>query len=469
MNSTITKGLSAGTLSGLTSADGVGGGVSPEVLARVSRTLQQRNTQAPKLNAAINNDRAKLSGLGQLQSALGGLQDVLKSLSGNGLSINASSSASKVVSATSSAQATNGTYAVQVTQLAQGQVLQSKTVKDKDLALASDVPSQIKIELGSVNNNSFVANAAVKAKSITISPTNSSLSGIASAINDANLGVSAKVVQSGQNFSLSLSTPTGTENTLRISVTGDSTVQRLLAYNPSGTKNLVETTSAQNAQLKVNGKDVTSQSNTVTNAVEGTTLKLISKGSSDIVIKQDNQQISKNINNLVSSYNSFNAKIRNLQQNELKNERAPNVVQDQFARSLRNASVLATDGSSLTLEKIGITAQKNGDLAVDDSKLQAAIAADPSAVAKLFTNSSSGLTESLVSQAKSLTDSGGTIGRDISAVTKDIANLTQKKESLSRALTLQANALVRQYSQQSSALPGFSDSGKTGTIFDILG
>ncbi len=469
MTTTISKGLASGTSNGLTSADGANGNVSPAVLARVSRTLQQRNTQAPKINAALNNDKAKLSGLGQLQSAIGSFQDVLKSLSGNGLSINASSSASKVVAATSSAQAATGTYSVQVNQLAQGQVLQSKTVKDKDYALATDVPSQVKIELGSVNNNSFVANAAVKAKSIVINPSNSSLSGIASAINEANIGVTAKVVQAGTNFSLSLSTPTGTENTLRISVTGDSTVQKLLNYNPSGAKNLTEFTSAQNAQLKVNGKDISSQSNTVTNAVEGATLKLVGKGSSDIVVKQDNQQISKNISNLVASYNSFNAKVRTLQQNELKNERAPGAVLDQFSRSLRNASVTASDGNSLTLEKIGITAQKNGDLAIDDNKLQAAIVADPAAVAKLFTNSSSGLTESLNGQAKSLTDSGGTIGRDISAVTKDIASLTQKKENLSRALTLQANALVRQYSQQSSSLPGLPDSGKTGTIFDILG
>lgn len=460
------KGISAASVTGLPTTEG--GAISPEVLARVSQTLQRSNTQVPKINAALTNDKAKLSGLGQLQSAIGSFQDTLKSLSGDGLNISANSSATKVLAATSSAKATSGTFSVQVNQLAQGQVLLSKTVKDKDTALASDVPSQVKIELGSVNGNSFVANAAVKAKSIVITPSNSSLAGIASAINDANLGVSAKVVQSGKNFSLSLSTPTGTENTLRISVTGDSTVQKLLNYNPAGAKNLQEATAAQNAQIKVNGKDIVSQSNTIANAVEGTTLKLVGKGTSEVVIKQDNQQVSKNINNLVSAYNAFNAKARSLAQNELKNERSPNAVQDQFSRALRNASVIASDGSSLSLEKIGISTQRNGDLAVDDAKLQAAIVADPAAVAKLFTDSSSGLTETLNSQAKSLTSSGGTIGRDVSNVTKDIATLTQKKESLSRALTIQANALVRQYSQQNSSLPGLSDGNKTGSIFDIL-
>lgn len=465
-SSTNIYGISAASVTGLPNTEG--GGISPEVLARVSRTLQQSNTQAPKINAALTNDKAKLSGLGQLQSAIGSFQDVLKSLSGDGLQISANSSAAKVLSATSSAKATSGTFSVQVNQLAQSQVLQSKTVTDKDATLASDVTSQVKIELGSLNTNSFVANAAVKAKNIVISPSNSSLSGIATAINDANIGVTAKVVQSGKNFSLSLTTPTGTENTLRISVTGDSTVQKLLNYNPTGAKNLVEATAAQNAQIKVNGKDVVSQSNTISNALEGTTFKLLSKGNSEVVIKQDSQQVSKNINNLVSAFNAFNGKVRGLAQNELKNERSPGAVLDQFSRSLRNASVIATDGTSLNLEKIGIRAQRNGDLAIDDAKLQAAIVADPTAVAKLFTDSSSGLTENLNSQAKSLTSSGGTIGREVNNVTKDIASLTKKKESLTRALTIQANALVRQYSQQNSSLPGFSDGNKTGSIFDFL-
>ena len=467
MSSIPNSGLSAASLNSLTNSGS--GGVSPEVLARVSRTLQAQNSLAPKLNAALSSDKAKLSGLGQLQSALGSLQDVLQSLSGNGLSTNASSSASKVLTASSSASAQTGTYSIQVKQLAQGQVLQSKLVKSPDVTLASDVPTQVKLELGSASGSGFAANPAVKAKSIVINPNNSSLQGIASAINEANFGVTAKVTQSGANYSLSLSTPTGTENTLRISVTGDSTLQKLLAYSPNGVKNLSETVAAQNAQLNVNGKDISSQSNTVSNAVTGTSLKLTAKGSSEVVIKQDNEQVGKNISNFVANFNAVNSKLRSLQQNELKTERAPSQVQDQFSRALRNASTTGSDGNTLNLEKLGITLQKNGDLALDAEKLQAALTRDPSAVTQLFSNNSSGLTESLNNQIKSLTGSGGSISREVSNVNKDIASLNQKKDSLSRALTLQANALARQYSQQSSALPGLTDGSKPGNLFDILG
>lgn len=461
--------IPANALNKLGSLD-YGGGISPDVLARVSRSLQAQSALAPKLNAAINADKTKLSGYGQLQSALAGFQDVVKSLSGSGLSTNASSSSSKTLSATSSASAASGNYAVQVSQLAQGQVLQSKLVKAPDTALAADLPSSIKIELGSVSNNSFTPNAAAGSpKSIVITAANSSLQGIASAINDAKTGVTAKVVQSGGNYALSLSTPTGTANTLRISVAGDSTVQKLLAYNPAGAKNLTEVGSAQNAQLRVNGKDITSQTNTITDAVAGTTLKLLDKGSADVVIKQDNQQISKNVGNLVSTFNALNGKLRSLQQNELKGDRSTSLVQDQFARSLKNASSIASDGTSLNLEKIGITFGRNGDLALDDAKLQAAITTDPAAVAQLFTNSSSGITETLNNQIKSVTGSGGSIAREVATVTKDIAALNQKKDSLSKALTIQANALVRQYSQQSGQTTDASGNSQIGTLFDFLG
>ncbi len=94
-------------------------GVSADVLARVTRSLSAQSAQVPKLNAALTTDRAKLSGLGQLQSALGSLQDVLQGLRGSGITTNASSSESKVLTAISSADASAGTYSVQVNQLAQ--------------------------------------------------------------------------------------------------------------------------------------------------------------------------------------------------------------------------------------------------------------------------------------------------------------------------------------------------------------
>ncbi|WP_338847967.1 flagellar filament capping protein FliD [Massilia sp. W12] len=440
--------------------------VSPEVLARISRTLAAQSAQAPKLNAALNQDRAKLSGLGQLQSALSGLQDVLQGVRGEGLSTSAVSGNSKVLNALGSAKATAGTYAVQVRQLAQGQVLQSKTVKDADLALAADVPTQIRFELGSSTNGVF--KAGKENKSITINPTGSSLSSIVQSINDANFGVKASVVKVGASFALSLASPSGSKNELKISVTGDSNLQKLLAYDPNGAKALTETVQAQDAKLSVNGKEFTSSSNTVSDAVQGVSLKLVAKGQTDVVVSRDNQQVIKNVNNLVSSFNSLNAKVRSLQQNELKNERAPGLVQDQLLRVLKTASVTGSDGFSLTLDKIGISVQKNGDLQVDQEKLKNAVNADPAAVAQLFTSSNSGLAESLDGQIKALTGNGGSISRDLSNISKNISSLNQKKDSLSKALALQANMLARQYSQQSGVL---GDGGQTrpGNLFDILG
>ncbi|HEX5392898.1 MAG TPA: flagellar filament capping protein FliD [Rhodocyclaceae bacterium] len=56
---------------------------SAEILAKVSKTMEARNTVAPKLNAALASDNTKLSALGKLMSGLTTLQTSAQSLSGS--------------------------------------------------------------------------------------------------------------------------------------------------------------------------------------------------------------------------------------------------------------------------------------------------------------------------------------------------------------------------------------------------
>lgn len=65
----------SGTSSNSTSSN------SAEVLAQVSKTLESKNTVAPKLNAALANDNTKLSALGKLMNGLTTFQSVAQSLS----------------------------------------------------------------------------------------------------------------------------------------------------------------------------------------------------------------------------------------------------------------------------------------------------------------------------------------------------------------------------------------------------
>lgn len=444
------------------------GVVPPDVLTRVTQTLQSKNTLAPKINAALASDRTKLSGLGQLQSALNNFQNVAQSISGDGLSTGTSSSASNVVKAIGSKAAVAGNYNVQVNQLAQGQVLQSKTLATPDTTIGSGNPSSIRIDFGSSTGGAFVPNGAPK--NVVINSGNNSLQGIASAINEANIGVEAKVVASGKQFALQLTAPSGSNQTLRIAVNGDTSLQSLLNTDPAGTKNLSQVRAGQNAEFTVNGVAGSSSSNVVTTAITGTRLELTAKGSSQVVVTQDNAQIGKNVDNLVSAFNTLNGKLRSLAQGDLKTDGTAGVAQERLARTLRNSEVTGADGKSVTLASVGISVGANGDLALDRNKLQAAIVADPTAVSRLFSQSGTGLADGLNNQIKSLTGADGTVTRETAALNKDISQLNTKKTNLARALTLQANALVQQYSQQqTNALPGLSSTGSSGNLFDIIG
>lgn len=427
------------------------GNASVDVYAKVNKIMQAQNTAAPILNAALTADNTTLSGLGQLQSALATFQAVAQSLSGNGLNLSVSSSVANVLSATTSSSSVAGTYAIQVNQLAQGQVLQSKSLPSPDGAIGLGGPSKISFEFGNASGNTFTTNAANNsAKTVVIPSGANTMQGIASAINGANIGVTAKVIPSGTSYALELNSPTGAANSMRINVSGDSALQNLLAYNPAGVKNLSQVTSAQDATLTINGVAMSSSSNTLTKAISETTLSLTAKGSSELEVAQGSAQIANNVTNLVNAYNTLNTTLSTLQQGVLKTDGSALRAQSQL-KGMLTSNANSTNGvSSLALANMGITTQKNGNLVVDTNKLQAAISSDSASVSKLFTNGGTGIADHLVSQIKGILSPVGGLSRKVAAVNQDITALNAKKSSLGKALTAQANALVSFYSQQNA-------------------
>ena len=334
-----------------------------QIYAQVNTTMQARNKVAPLVNAALNADTTTLSGLGQLNSALSIFQSVAQSLSGNGLDLSATSSSSSVLSATTSNQSVAGSYAIQVTQLAQSQVLQSAVQSSQTAALGAGTASKITFDFGTISGNTFSPHSSEK--SVALPSGTNSLQSIAAAINNSNIGVTAKVVTSGTGYALDLQSPTGTASSMRIGVTGDSALQGLLSYDPTGVKNLTQTASAQNASLTVNGAVVSSPSNTITNAVPGSTLSLTATGSSNLIVAQGSAQILQNVTNLVNAYNTLNSQMNTLRQGTLKSEGSAMAAQVQLERIFISSSGNGASGSPLVaLAKMGITTQQNGAMVI---------------------------------------------------------------------------------------------------------
>lgn len=457
--------MATSTINTATTSSGTA--LSTDVYNRVQKTMSAQNGVATKLNTALKADQTKLSGLGQLKSALSAFQTLAASLSGSGLSTSASVSAKSVLTASSSAAAKAGTYALDIKQLAQGQFLTSEGFAAADSKLGSGAITSVKIDFGTASAKGFTLNGSTASKAITIDSSNNTLDGIAAALKAA--GLDAKVVKDEDGkYALALTGASGAANSMRISVTGDAALKSLLSFDPDGSQKLKQGVAASNAVLTVGDKQITSASNTLDQAIAGLTLKLTGTGKTEVTVAQDASQIGNNLKSFVSAYNELNKKLQALQKGDLKGDTALNQAISQFNTLLKSGGGVSQ--SALTAAGLGQDA--NGNLVLDDKKLQAALKTDATAVSKLFTNEGRGLADLLASQAGTLSGDNSVLKRETTQVSKEITSINAKRASLSKALTAQASALAALYTAQAQTGSGSAingSSGSAGTLFDMLG
>ncbi|QGZ42251.1 flagellar hook-associated protein 2 [Pseudoduganella flava] len=433
-------------------------GLSPTVAARVQQALAGQKGNIDKLNADLTRDQTRLSGLGQLQSALDAFEMLAESLSGAGMSTSATSSTTGVLTAATSASAKAGTYKLDVTQLAQGQILNSATQLTADAPLGSGTAATVKIQWGAVGDKGFDPDPK-RTATINIDSSNNSLDGIAAELKKA--GVDASVVKSNNGYALQIRGKDGATENLSISVTGDAALKAAIGFDPEKPTagGMKQAQAAQDAILTVDGTRITSASNKVENAVPGTTLTLTGKGATTLTVAHDTSQISKNVAAFVQGYNDLSAKLAALQDGPLKNDQALKQVSTQLEGLMRIGS---TGSSAETLANAGLTRDRTGKLVLDQTKLDAAIKADPEGIAKLFTNEGRGMADRLEKKVEALTGQSGLVTRAQAQVTRSLDTLTDRREQLAKSLTVQAQALAQLYTMQEQM-------GGTGTLLDLLG
>ena len=137
------------------------------------------------------------------------------------------------------------------------------------------------------------------AKTITLDSTDDTLSGLESAINQAGLGVTATPVTNSDG-STSLTLSSGTSGALTVTSNILDTSTDSLAYTSSVT--------GKDANLTVDGVNLTSASNTVSTLISGVTFQLLAPTTSgaqvQLVIGNDNTAVTSTVNQFVNDYNS---------------------------------------------------------------------------------------------------------------------------------------------------------------------
>lgn len=402
------------------SAPGIGSGL--DVNGIVSQLMAAERQPLNTLNKQELAYTQKLSAFGQMRSALAGFQTALQGLGSSKFqALSATSSDTQVLSASASGKAIPASYQIEVQQLAQQHKLASAGYATTDEVIGSGT---LTIQFGSYDSglNTFTTNADKATKSISIDPANNTLAGIRDAINAANAGVTATIVNDGSTAGNKLvltSTDSGAANSLKISVTDDDgngldgSGLSALAYDPTATagngKNISQVAEARDALLEIDGIAVKQSTNTVKNAIDGVTLNLAQTNVGEkltLAVSRDTKAVTDAVQAFVTAYNSAGGTLKNLtafngpgaQNGVLLGDSTARAVQVQM-RSLLNTSV-DTGGTLTTLSQIGVSFGSDGTLALDAAKLSSAIDTNFDGIAALFAKAGK-TTDSLISYSTS--------------------------------------------------------------------
>lgn len=387
------------------SAPGLGSGI--DVNGIISQLMAIERRPVDLLDQKEAGIQAKLSAYGTLKGALSEFQTAMQGLNtlGKFQGRTAKSSDDGVFTATASSTAVSGQYSVEVKQLAQSHKLASKAFTATTDAVGTGT---LTIQFGTFSAGTFTVNAQKTAQTVTIGSGANTLAGIRDAINTANIGVSASILNDGTGNRLVItSTDTGAASSLKITVSDTSDASNTddaglsqLAYDPAGTpgagKNLAETVAAQNALLKVDGVDnIAKSANVVTDVIQGVTLNLVAKSATGVPaslkIERDTASIKTAVEEFISTYNDLNKTVRELTTYNAETKQGAVLQGDASAlsivariRRVLGSPLTGASGTLTTLSSIGVAFQKDGTLALDAAKLDTALNTNLDGVAALF-------------------------------------------------------------------------------------
>jgi flagellar hook-associated protein 2 len=456
---------------GSISSAGIGSGLDVESI--ITKLMSVEKLPVQTLEDQASTIQTKISAFGSVQSALGAFRDASLALTKNDAwspTVGTSADASAVTVSTGSTAAA-GNYAVTVTNLAASQSVASKTYTSSD-ELAGE--GTLTIEQGSwdIGEPGFAARATISAINIPISSTDS-LSAVRDKINAAGAGVTASIVTDSTGARLVLSSSkTGVQNGFRVTTSGSDALAALTydpTNNPAG---MTLTQTAADATATVNGLAITSDSNTLTNVVDGLSINLLKKTPADgtsvqLNVAQDNTTIKAKIQAFVDAYNSLSKTLASQTKYDDTSKTAGTLQGDSTAvglqRQLRSALTGSSGASSVfsTLSSIGLEVQSDGTVKINDTKMTNALA-NLGELKKVFANSgvADDGTDGFAQRFRTLGDQ--VLGTDGSLTTRAAGLATSLKQNETRQdemnnrLTSTEARLRAQYTALDTKMASFS-------------
>ena len=390
------------------SATGLGSGLD---ISGLVKQLVDAERAGPDLQLARETAKVntKLSAMGSIKGAIAGFQNALTGLNvaDNYGKRSVTSSNSNAVTATVSNSAVPNSYTMEVSALAKAHALAGPAFADSDTTQIGTGTLTFRRGTTDYNANtdaynSFTLNPDSKITTLTIDSSNNTLEGIMNAINAADFGVTASIVNDGSGYRLLMSSEkTGVKNSLEVSaVDGDGNHTDVgasaglsnFAFNASAT-NMEQTNAAANAVFKLNGLTVQSQENTTGTSIPGVTLTLKDTTTSPLTLKveTDTSAAVNAFNTFIAGYNQFRTMVNTLTNYNAATKTAGTLLGDFTVRSvvsqveqvLRN-DVSGTSGEYTNMADLGLKTNSNGTYVLDTTKFKEILAEEPQTVKRLF-------------------------------------------------------------------------------------
>ncbi len=296
-------------------------------------------------------------------------------------------------------------------------------------------------------------------------PANSGLTGIASAINNANLGVSAEVINTGDPL-----------KPFKVMVKGGN-LDFSLSAPVDGLNFSSSLQQATNATINVNGLNLTPSSNKLEGLIPGATIDLLAptNGISNIDFSRDVSGVKTKVQELVTAYNEANSMLNVVSDPKSTIETyGATLVGNSVVNDIRNkmrdmvlSNSNSPSGDLTALRDIGISIDRTGVMTLDSTKLDSVLSSKFDHVVTLlsanrenmstYNTSTAGIAGEAVKKITTLLDRAGTL-----TVQSDNLNtrITSYKKDLAKLEDRMAQLLAR-YNKQFASMESIVGNSKS--------
>ncbi|MFM2485071.1 flagellar filament capping protein FliD [Celerinatantimonas yamalensis] len=484
-------------MAGMTAA-GIGSGLDLESLMKASINAE-RQPQEQRLQQRRQTLDVTLSAVGSVKSALSGFRNILdKALDpqrflprqalidgqkvGGSVTPSKDSSASDKSTATTtpvdnlaqpysvslSQKAVNGTYDIEVLQLAKGSRLTSNAVYKSGKEVITKQAGQITLEAGKGKDK--------KSFNVDISA-GMTIDQLRKAINENsnNFGVTANLINSESGTHLVLDSSksgldddgdpsNGNPNDL-IVTTENKQLSGFVSH-------LQDTKTAAGAKVRINGLEATSETNQFKDLISGVNLTVnhLTSSASHLKVEPDIDGAVKNVHQFVDAYNKVITQIDKYSKSEKVQKGGDNsnrkpLSGDAMLRTMRFAlGKISSSGFRdpeqtnrvQTLYGVGIKMDRDGKLSVDDDKLKEQLQGDMNQVGRFFA-SKSGVADRFSRFVKSYEQVGGILSHREQTVQTQLKGVREGQTQLDDRMAQYEKTLREKYTSFDQSMAGLKE------------